>query len=157
MGKSYLNNAALPRGLRNNNPGNLVRSSIAWQGKVPHSQSRDTRFEQFTELRWGIRALMLDLINDFNEGKRTVKSLISEFAPAFENNTAAYIANVAAMVGVGATQAIPVMTREILLGFCKAIVFVENGSAFNGYVTDADYQEAYAVLGRTLPTTKKKN
>ena len=39
MEKSYLNNSALPRGLRNNNPGNLVQTSIAWLGKVPLSQN----------------------------------------------------------------------------------------------------------------------
>lgn len=156
MSKSYLNQTGLPRGFRNNNPGNLRRSSIAWQGKVPFSQSKDASFEQFFELRYGIRALMLDIISDYNDGKKNIKALISEFAPEFENNTGAYIANVANMVGIAATATIPVLTKEILIGFCKAIVYVENGSSYTGYLTDSDYAEAYAILGRTLPSVKKK-
>jgi len=38
------------RGLRNNNPGNLEKRSTPWQGKVPHSQNTDGRFEQFESM-----------------------------------------------------------------------------------------------------------
>ncbi|MFB9098400.1 hypothetical protein ACFFVF_17995, partial [Flavobacterium jumunjinense] len=72
----------------------MIQTNIPWKGKVPLSQNTDTRFEQFYELRYGIRALMLDLYNDFYKGKNTVTQLISEFAPHFENNTDAYIRSV---------------------------------------------------------------
>lgn len=152
MYKSYLNKSGLSRGLRNNNPGNLVRTPIAWNGKIPFAQSKDDRFEQFKELRYGIRAKMLDIINDVNEGTDTVSELIKEFAPEFENNTAAYIATVAKMIGLPMHAKI-ILTEEMLLSLCKAISYVESGRDYDGYITDQDYRDALAILGRDL---KKK-
>lgn len=150
MQKSYLNNSSLPRGLRNNNPGNLVQTSIAWLGKVPLSQNTDSRFEQFYELRYGIRALMRDIITDYKKGKNTVSAIISEFAPEFENNTTAYINSVIASVG---SNIIEELTQEKLIAICKAIVLVENGTVVNRYIDDSDYKNALSILGITL---KKK-
>ncbi|MBF03231.1 MAG: hypothetical protein CMP76_08040 [Flavobacterium sp.] len=150
MGKSYLNNSNLPRGLINNNPGNLVQTSIAWLGKVPLSQNTDSRFEQFYELRYGIRALMRDIISDYKKGKNTVVSLITEFAPEFENNTTVYINSVIASVG---SNIIGDLTQEKLIAICKAIVLVENGTVVNQYIDDSDYNQALSILGITL---KKK-
>ena len=152
MYKSYLNRTDLPRGIRNNNPGNLIRTPIAWNGKIPFAQSKDTKFEQFAELRYGIRAKMLDIINDVNEGTDTVAALITEFAPKFENNTQAYINTVASMVGLPMNAKID-LTEERLIALCKAISFVENGAAYANYITDQDYADALAILGRSL---KKK-
>lgn len=159
MYTSYLNNAALPRGLRNNNPGNLVQTDITWQGKVPLAQNTDSRFEQFYELRYGIRALMRDIITDYGKGKTTVSAIISEFAPSFENNTAGYINTVSNMIGVAATAVIPGLTEQLLVNICKAIVYVENGVGFTSYISDKDYADALAILGKSLPSApvKKKH
>jgi len=150
MFKSYLNQPNLPRGFRNNNPGNLVRTAIAWEGKIPHSQNTDSRFEQFRELRWGIRALYRDIISDYRKGLTTVSALINEFAPSFENNTAAYIGSVIASVG---GNVIPELTQDKLILLAKAIVRVENGSSFAHLASDKDYNDAIAILGIDL---KKK-
>ena len=156
MYKSYLNNTTLPRGLRNNNPGNLIRTSIAWDGKVALYNNPDSKFEQFIELRYGLRALMRDIISDFKDGSDTVRKLISEFAPAHENNTIAYINSVSQMLGITADTQINNLTAVQLIAFCKAIVRVENGASFDSYITDADYSDAYAILGINLGTIVKK-
>lgn len=150
--KSYLGQATLPRGLRNNNPGNLIKTSIAWQGKIPHNQNTDARFEQFYELRYGIRAMMLDIINDFStKGKKTISALIHEYAPAFENNTTGYINAVAAGMGITASTVIEKLTRPILLGLAREIINVENGAIAKTKITAEDIAAGYAILGRTLP------
>lgn len=150
MFTSYLNNASLRRGIRNNNPGNLVRSNNAWHGKIPYSQSKDSHFEQFIELRYGLRALMRDIFNDVTrKNKNTVTSLISEFAPAFENNTSAYINSVVKMIG---SNVIGELTEAKMIALCKAIVLVENG-ADSKFVSDKDYKDAIAILG--IPLKKK--
>jgi hypothetical protein len=151
MYKSYLNISNLPRGLRNNNPANLVRSANAWLGKIPYNQSLDSRFEQFTELRYGLRALMRDIYSDYTKkNKKTVTELISEFAPAFENNTTAYINTVIKAIG---SNIIGELTQDKMIAICKAIILVENGSAYSNYITDKDYNDAMAILG--LPLKKK--
>ncbi|CAM3968712.1 hypothetical protein FLCU109888_11550 [Flavobacterium cucumis] len=151
MFTSYLNNPSLPRGIRNNNPGNLVRSANAWIGKIPYEQSLDSRFEQFTQLRYGLRALMRDIYNDYSrKGKKTVTEIISEFAPNFENNTTAYISTVIKMIG---SNIIGELTQEKMIALSKAIILVENGSAYAKYISDKDYNDAIAILG--IPLKKK--
>lgn len=143
---NYLNNPNYTRGIRNNNPGNLVRSANNWQGKIPYSNSLDAHFEQFVSMKYGIRAMMRDIISDYSKGKTTVTALISEFAPAFENNTAAYINSV--VTGIGA-NIIGELTKEKLILICKAIVKVENGADAK-YISSQDYEAAYNILGIKL-------
>ena len=79
--------AELPRGLRNNNPGNIVLSDIPWLGKIAGD---DERFETFQTPEHGIRALSLNLLNYARKhGLETVQDIIPRWAPASENNTVA--------------------------------------------------------------------
>jgi hypothetical protein len=99
---SYLGTSS-PRGIRNNNPGNLRITSIAWQGKIPVSQNTDGAFEQFLKYKFGIRAMLKDLQNDYRQdGRRTITALINAYAPSSENDTARYISDVSAWTGIGA-------------------------------------------------------
>ncbi len=163
MSKSYLNNTSLPRGLRNNNLGNIrFSNSNDWVGKIPFAQNRDYKgspsnivreFEQFVDIKSGLRAKMIIIYNYVNNGHNTIEKIINRFAPPIENNTASYIATVVRLTGIA--KHIPiVLTESVLISLCKAILFVENGSAFTKYVTDADYNEAVRILGR--PLAKKK-
>ena len=117
-----LRNTNLPRGLRNNNPFNLVRTSIAWQGKVGGS---DPRFETFENLSFGIRAGLLDLYNDWaRKNLKTIRGLITEFAPPSENLTGNYINFVAARTGIAPDR--PLQLPD-LVKVAQAIVIMENG------------------------------
>jgi hypothetical protein len=141
--KSFIGQLQLPRGIRNNNPGNLVKTALAWKGKIPHSENTDSRFEQFIEYRYGVRALLKDVINDINKGQNTITKLITEWAPAHENNTEAYIQFVANIVGInpGATLR---TEKETLRKLAKAIVMKENGKAYE--LKDADFENAWKLL-----------
>jgi len=153
MSKSFLNNHKVA-GLRNNNPGNLIRTNIAWQGKIPHSANPDKRFEQFENIHWGLRAMLKDLINDINKGKNTVKLLISEYAPPSENDTKAYINSVATTLGVAPTERLKEINSAFLLRLSRAILKVELGTA-NTQVTDSDIVKAITMLGDVSTSTLK--
>ena len=159
MSKSFLNNHAV-RGLRNNNPGNLIRTKDAWQGKIPFPQSKDDKFEQFTALKWGLRAMLKDLIHDINKGKNTVTKLINEYAPKFENDTKAYILSVCKTIGVKPDDKITSINNAFLILLVRAILKVELGGAHTE-VKDSDIQEALELLGdvstTSLKVTIKKN
>jgi hypothetical protein len=148
MAKSFLNNSQ-SRGLRNNNPGNLIRTNDAWQGKVPFSQSKDAKFEQFYELKWGMRALFKDIINDIGKGQNTITKIISAYAPPSENNTVAYIQSVAARMNVGVNSVLS-PNKETLILLAKAIVLVELGATYAANLTDDDYLEGYLHLNSTF-------
>lgn len=154
MAKSYLGQANLPRGFRNNNPGNIRYSAANdWVGKIPYSQNTDAgkEFEQFKELRYGIRAKLVILYNDIKSGK-TITQLISKYAPAFENDTNAYIRTVSTQLGINANIKLE-LSEENLIGLAKAISLVENGTKYTHLVTDQDYRDALAIFDKPL---KKK-
>lgn len=118
------------RGIRNNNPGNLRLTDIAWKGKVPRSQNTDGAFEQFRDDAgvpghiWGIRAAYVDVRSKLSGGYNTVRKIISRYAPPNENNTEAYIAVVARAVGKSADAA---LTSADLPRVLEAIIKHENG------------------------------
>lgn len=151
--KSYLGQTNLPRGIRNNNPGNLVITSIPWQGKIPVSQNTDGHFEQFTSVAYGIRAMALDIMNDINKGLNTLQALIYEYAPPHENNTQAYIDSVATQTGISPSAPVP-MDTTTLAAIIKAKINVENGPSASQYITDQDINEGLSLISGI--TLKKK-
>lgn len=148
---SYLGRADLPRGLRNNNPGNLIKTSIPWVGKI--TPGNDARFEQFNSLEDGTRAMLMDIINDITkDGKDTIKRLINEYAPAHENNTVAYINQVSKATGLNPDEKI-VLSDTFLRNIAQVINQVENGVKYKDYLTTGTINTAISRLPDSL---KKK-
>ncbi len=142
--KSYLNKSGYPRGMRNNNPGNLRRSNSAWQGKIPHSSSGDTAFEQFVLYKWGVRAMIKLIINYINSGSNTITKIINKYAPSSENNTVAYINAVANQSGVNPNAPLNKNDYELLKRIIIAMVKHENGRA--DAITESDFYVAWQLL-----------
>lgn len=96
---------AQSRGIRNNNPGNIKYvKSTAWKGKVNDSDKKDETFEEFTEMKYGVRALARILKNYVkNPTVKTLDDMINRFAPPVENNTSAYVSRIAKALGVEST------------------------------------------------------
>jgi len=120
---SGLGNLSLPRGLRNNNPFNLIKTDIKWNGKLKNSS--DSKFEQFENYFYGLRAGMIDLRTDIKKGKNTLFDLMHEFAPSSENDTTAYIKRLATATGLSPTDA---LTFDAIPVLSMRIIEVENGS-----------------------------
>ena len=144
MAADYRNSniTSLNRGFRNNNPGNLIKTAIAWQGKTTGT---DTRFETFINMVYGTRAMMLDIINDIKKGKDTPRKLITEYAPPSENFTDAYITKVASGLGIAKDAKIN-LTDTNIKKLARLITEVENGPAQSKYLTDADLNEAFKLV-----------
>ena len=81
------------RGKRNNNPFNIIKNtSNAWLGKVPSDLSNDSKFEQFLDIKYGIRAGLILLRRYITQYRLdSVSEIIRRFAPESENNIKAYI------------------------------------------------------------------
>jgi hypothetical protein len=132
-----------PRGIRNNNPGNIRRSATKWQGLADVQDDRD--FCRFTAPRWGIRAIArLMLTYSSQYGLRSVRGLVERWAPRSENNTDAYVVAVASGVGVDPGAEIDVDQADVMLALIKAIILHENGQ--NPY-SDAVIAEAIHLAG----------
>ncbi|WP_222844200.1 hypothetical protein [Saccharicrinis aurantiacus] len=139
-GTTYLSN--MPRGIRNNNPGNLIYTNIKWNGKLPKAQNKDRRFEMFIAPEYGVRAMIKDLKNDINKGKNTVPALISEYAPKHENNTSAYINTVCRDLKVSKTAKL-LPSQNTLRLLVLSISRVENGG---NYVSNELFNKAYSMI-----------
>ena len=115
----------IPRGIRNNNPLN-IRVGNNWKGEV--SQPTDHTFEQFTEMKWGVRAAFVVLRNYIVRHKcNTIRKIISRWAPANENNTLAYIATVSQRANIKPDEVINVDNTCQMIALLLAMCFVENG------------------------------
>ena len=115
-----------PRGIRNHNPGNIRRSNDPWQGLAP--EQTDPDFFQFTAPEWGYRALMKTLQTYRRKhGLRTIAEMISRWAPANENDTAAYIRSVCQEIQVNPAYVPNVDDRETMCALAAAISKHENG------------------------------
>lgn len=118
--------ALSPRGIRNNNPGNIRLSATHWQGQMPLQPDPD--FVVFSSPLYGVRALMkLLLTYHLKYGLDTVESIINRFAPPYENATDNYIRHMARALGVRRVDRINLTQRPILIGLARAIVTHENG------------------------------
>lgn len=85
------------RNWRNNNPGNIEYGAFARQHGA---LGTDGRFAVFPSYEAGRAAKEALLFESRGYRNRTISSAISRYAPAFENDTAAYASAVARAVGV---------------------------------------------------------
>lgn len=114
------------RGLRNNNPGNLKElpgDSTQWLGE--RATDDDPTFEEFTDPKYGIRAIGRVLDSYEARGVYTVRDIISTWAPGTENDTEAYIKSVTDQTGMLSIQRVMPYDRP---KFVAAIIKHENGT-----------------------------
>jgi hypothetical protein len=112
-----------PRGLRNNNPGNL---KFAGQ---PGAIGKDSQgFAIFKTPAEGIAAMRRQLGLYRARGLDTISSILSAWAPASAgNDTAAYIAAVSQAMHVGAQKRLNLSDPAVVSRLMRAMIYHENG------------------------------
>lgn len=90
----------LPRGIRNNNPGCIRRTSIDWLGKILPKDNQiaqidrglDPEFEVFADFTYGLRAI-LKILEQYTvkHGITKVFEVVQRWAPHNENDTEEYL------------------------------------------------------------------
>lgn len=117
----------LPRGIRNNNPGN-IRWGDPWQGLVEPSLRTDPAFCQFVNPAYGIRAIVRILVTYQDQHKvRTPTDIITRWAPPAENDTAAYIRAVCLRAGLRGDEQLDAHEFASIEPLVLAIIWQENG------------------------------
>lgn len=113
----------LPRGIRNNNPGNIEHGDN-WLGLA--GEQSDERFVTFKEPEYGIRAMSKIFDSYARRGVDTVREIIGTWAPAGENDVDAYVASVARRSGLRPGQKITTDGERAAL--IEAMIHHENGA-----------------------------
>jgi hypothetical protein len=119
---------AIPRGIRNNNPGNIDKGKDKWQGLDPSPAAVDPRFCQFKDPTWGIRALAVIIITYQDKHDiHTIRDVINRWAPSNENDTIAYTDAVCRACGRSPVERLDFHTYDALKPVVEAIIRHENG------------------------------
>lgn len=111
-------NSNQPGGVRRNNPGNLRQ----W-GNAPQQGG----FATFGTAEQGISAMTRQLQLYAERGMDTVRAIISKWAPSNENNTGAYIQDVARKLGVDPDKHMNLADQKTMEALVAAIIRHENG------------------------------
>lgn len=146
MAKDFSLSNAKTLGLRNNNPGNLrpLGRNTMWVGQTGTNKG----FVVFKNISYGIRAIVKNALTQiYKRGNNTVAKYITAYAPPHENDTAKYIRDTAAALGVKANDKIPTDT-DSLLKLTRLHLKKEIGSE-NQYITDEDIYRGMALLNES--------
>jgi len=115
-----------PLGIRNNNPGNLIQTSIEWRGKIDCK----SRFECFNSPKMGIRAMAINIQSYYNKyNLKTINTIINRWSPPHENRTSLLSSNICRQLAVDCRK--PFDLNKHFKGLINALIVQENG--YNPY------------------------
>lgn len=114
-----------PRGIRNNNPGNIEDGSFA--RSIPGYKGTDGRFAVYDSPEAGNAAHATLLGSYGRRGLNTVDGVVGRWAPSSENNTGAYARFVAQRLGVDPTAPLDMNDPKVLSSMAAAMAEHENG------------------------------
>lgn len=129
-----------PRGIRNNNPLN-IRIGNTWFGEV--CNPTDKYFEQFSEMRYGVRAAFILLCRYIERYKlNNIAKICTRWAPKSENDTIKYIETVSKVSGIDVTQRLKFDDRMTMMNLFKGMCTAENGCVIDDSDIEAGYELA---------------
>ncbi|MDR1729937.1 MAG: structural protein P5 [Prevotellaceae bacterium] len=115
----------MARGLRNNNPGNLITTGVVYDGEIRPSQ--DPVFRQFKTMAYGYRAIFMLMAYYLNNNIDTIEKIITTYAPPHENQTGAYINGVCRATGIPKNRKLEKTDGADFINIVSAISHIENG------------------------------
>lgn len=131
-----------PLGIRNNNPGNLRPSLIPFDGTIGTNRG----YAVFKSPVYGVRALM-KLLRNYKAlyGLNTIAKIGARYAPSGENNTGAWVSNVALISGIGQNMALDLNNKQTMFNLVRGIIGAENGKSYaNAF--DNVLEQAWGLL-----------
>lgn len=116
---------SVPRGIRNNNPGN-IELGIKWDGLC--EEQTDGRFCQFVSPEYGIRAIAR-IFKTYSKkhGIDTIREAIHRWAPPNENDSDNYTEFVASKSGFDPDEKVDLQDHTVLVQVIPWMIVMENG------------------------------
>lgn len=133
------------RGIRNCNPGNIRNSKTKYLGEV--RPSRDAAFKQFETMAWGYRAMFVLLHTYSRNGYRTLRQMITRYAPPVENHTENYIAHASRWADLFADTPLDTLDPAVMIPVVTAMSRMENGVE----AVDAEVREGWRLFMQHRP------
>lgn len=128
-----------PRGVRNHNPLNIERRpGTKWLGQT--KEQTDPRFVQFQSDVLGFRAALIIIRRYIKQyDLKTIRKIISRWAPPGENHTEIYIQVVAERSGIDARRIVSWEEKEKMVAIVKSMAFMETGVLYPAAIIEKAY------------------
>ncbi len=156
----------LPRGLRNNNPGNMrprpedvsafdvegklidTLPDTVWQGVVALDVGPNGPYLIFNSMLYGLRAIGKQLeAYQLRYGLNTCRQIFTRWAPPSDNNpTPAYISAVAQRMGKQPDDVISTRNPDQLFELIQGVVQQEDGGIGLHYITSDEIRAAVNLV-----------
>lgn len=136
---------AKPRGIRNNNPLNIRKSSDKWFGMSAVQDDKD--FVTFSSMLYGFRAAFVNMFTHIQRGKKILMPVslyreIQTWAPPSENNVVAYVDSVCQQTHLQPTHILKIEDKQNLVAIVRAMAYFETGTTFPVSVVSEAYDLA---------------
>ena len=140
----------IPRGLGNNNPGNLrFNPDNTWDGQS--TTQTDDSFVQFNSMHDGLRAMGRTIDTKRSRGDTSVAAILGTYAPTSENDTGSYINSVAGGMGIDPNEPVPVDRIPEMMAY---MTNHENGGL--GDLKQEDFINGYNAAARGQSKSDQK-
>lgn len=138
-----------PRNVRNNNPGNIRVTGDNWDG----ASGDDGKFVKFDSPEMGARA-MAKILNNYQSkyGLRTIKDIVSRWAPAGDNNDPdAYANYVANKIGIKSMDDVDFAKNpELQAKVMRHMIDFEGGKGSGYFTPDVIRSGVQLASGRPM-------
>ncbi len=140
----FRNETSYPRGLRNNNPGNIVITKNDWRGKVPVAQNTDKKFEQFQTYQYGVRAMIVLLRNYIDRYQlKTINAIVNRWCSG-GCDLNVYVKVMTQSTGYAADQQLTA-NQETLKRLVRGIAQVEQGQPGEKLINEFVFDRAWEL------------
>lgn len=143
VGVSYLDQQGAPRGIRNNNPGN-IRKGTTWRGSI----GDDGAFVRFENYVYGVRAIARILQTyKTRHGIKSLATLAARWAPASDGNQPdKYADYLATVTGINKTAQIDLADYNTAFLITRGITAMENGAQYKQTITPEVFRAAWQLI-----------
>lgn len=143
-----------PRGIRNNNPGNL---NFAGQKGATKEPGPGGRFAVFGTMEEGVAALVNQLKLYAARGIDTIADIVKKYAPAAENDVEAYIKALEKATGKKSNEKLNLNDQATLVPLVDGIIAHENGPSAVNTVNTPNYWKGNPSAGNAANTSNAVN
>jgi len=145
------------RGLRNNNPGNIIHTPKKWVGEV---DCPDLKFKCFESPLAGLKALIRNLdVYHLKYRLTTIERIISRWSPKNENDTGRLIKDITRSLDSMGYHMYDYSNADHVAALIRGIIISENGtSPFNqSYIKEVLYDTSRVIYNGDEYCTRRSN
>ena len=136
----YPNQNGRTRGMKNNNPGNIILTNTVWDGET---QGPDQDFKTFKSMIYGVKAIYTNLQAYYNRYNiNTIRAILTRWAVPYNQN---YVSFVEKCMGKNSGEYLNWSEQNMIL-LAKCITDFENYKGAADEIGDRVFRDAWKLF-----------